>query len=58
MILTGKGRKTRIVPIMDTTGRHVDHYLHVFHPDRQQHGDTPLFFTTAPAAVRRSARTT
>jgi len=44
--LTGKGRKTRIVPIMDTTGRHVDHYLHVFHPDRQQHGDTPLFFTT------------
>lgn len=43
--LTGKGRKTRIVPIMDTTGRHLESYLQALHPTRQPDGDAPLFFT-------------
>lgn len=42
--LTGKGRKTRVVPIMDKTCRHLDQYLDVFHPD-QRDGDAVLFFT-------------
>lgn len=42
--LTGKGRKTRTVPIMDKTGRHLDQYISAFH------GGTPepqsrLFYT-------------
>lgn len=30
--LTGKGHRTRTLPIMDKTGRHLQHYLQVFHP--------------------------
>jgi site-specific recombinase XerD len=32
VILTGKGHKTRTIPIMDKTGRHLDQYISVFHP--------------------------
>jgi integrase/recombinase XerD len=42
--LTGKGRKTRVVPIMDKTGRHVDQYLSLMHGDGRD-PDTLLFFT-------------
>ena len=42
--LTGKGQKTRVVPIMDKTGRHLDRYLNVFHPGRRD-VDALLFFT-------------
>ena len=41
--LTDKGRKARVVPIMDKTGRHLDQYLNTFHPDRG--ADAALFFT-------------
>ncbi len=44
VILTGKGRKSRAVPIMDNTGRHLDQYITTFHdtPDP----DALLFYTT------------
>lgn len=42
--VTGKGRKTRVIPIMDKTGRHLDEYLRTFHPDAPAPG-APLFYT-------------
>lgn len=42
--VTGKGHKTRVVPIMDKTGRHLDQYLGLFHPDRPDPGAL-LFYT-------------
>ncbi|MDQ6740485.1 MAG: site-specific integrase [Actinomycetota bacterium] len=48
--LTGKGHKTRTVPIMDKTGRHLDQYLEVFHPGPRDPG--ALFFYTVRAGRR------
>ncbi|EMQ97338.1 tyrosine-type recombinase/integrase [Paeniglutamicibacter gangotriensis] len=42
--LTGKGHKTRTVPIMDKTGRHVEQYLKLFHPNSIA-PDASLFYT-------------
>ena len=42
--LTGKGHKTRTVPIMDKTGRHVEQYLKMFHPAPTD-PEAPLFYT-------------
>ncbi|WP_449373456.1 tyrosine-type recombinase/integrase [Arthrobacter psychrolactophilus] len=42
--LTGKGRKTRTLPIMDKTGRHLEQYLDLFHPNPSVPG-APLFYT-------------
>lgn len=50
IVLTGKGQKSRIIPIMDKTCRHLDQYISAFH------GDTPqpeaLLFYTARAGGR------
>lgn len=43
--VTGKGSKTRTIPIMDKTGRHLDQYASVFHPGTPT-PETLLFFTT------------
>lgn len=45
--LTGKGRKTRTLPIMDKTGRHLEQYLELFHPGIRAPGS--LFFYTIRA---------
>lgn len=42
--LIGKGHKTRIVPIMDKTARHLQQYLEVFHPAAPDPA-SPLFYT-------------
>lgn len=42
--VTGKGRRTRTVPIMDKTGRHLDQYVLAFHPGTPD-PDAPLFYT-------------
>ena len=45
--LTGKGRKTRTLPIMDKTGRHLEQYRALFHPGASVPG--ALFFYTIRA---------
>lgn len=42
--LTGKGHKTRTIPIMDKTGRHLDQYISVFHPGTPD-PEALLFYT-------------
>jgi integrase/recombinase XerD len=42
--LTGKGRKTRTIPIMDKTGRHLDQYISAFHPGTSDPEEL-LFYT-------------
>lgn len=43
--LFGKGRKTRVVPLMDRTAQHLKKYLSVFHENAVQDGDVPLFYS-------------
>lgn len=44
LYLTGKGNKTRPVPLMDKTIEHLQAYLKVFHPAGDQAEDHPLFY--------------
>ncbi len=43
--LLGKGRKTRVVPLMEKTAQHLKKYLSVFHENAAQDGDAPLFYS-------------
>jgi len=42
VILTGKGNKTRILPIMKKTVEHYEKYVEIFHHDST--GDSFLFY--------------
>lgn len=45
--ITGKGGRTRLVPIMERSVQHLKRYLSIFHPaERRRNGDY-LFYTTS-----------
>lgn len=43
--LTGKGNKTRNVPLMEKTVAHLNHYLREFHSQSHPNGEEPLFYS-------------
>lgn len=43
--LTGKGNKSRNVPLMEKTVAHINLYLQEFHPHPNADGNDPLFFS-------------
>jgi len=43
--LTGKGNKSRNVPLMEKTVAHINRYLQEFHPHPSTYGKDPMFFS-------------
>jgi integrase/recombinase XerD len=43
--LTGKGNKSRNVPLMEKTVAHINRYLQEFHPHPKTGGEEPLFYS-------------
>jgi site-specific recombinase XerD len=46
IIVTGKGSKTRSIPLMDKTVSHLKEYLRRFHTDSVDGANCPLFYST------------
>lgn len=44
VVITGKGNKTRLVPLMEKTVAHLRSYIHMFHPSGD--GQRPLFYAS------------
>lgn len=44
VMLLGKGKKTRVVPIMDETVKHYLNYLSIYHKDENEYSTSPLFY--------------
>jgi integrase/recombinase XerD len=53
--LTGKGRRTRTVPIMDKTSRHLDQYVSTFHGGTPE-PDALLFYTIGQGRHRQMSQ--
>lgn len=51
--LRGKGRKTRQVPLMDSTARVLRRYVAEFHPDAPLHPDAPMFYARGTGVKKR-----
>lgn len=51
--VTGKGRKTRNIPLMDKTVSHLKEYLRRFHPALAGRVDNPLFYATRAGTPHR-----
>jgi len=51
--LTGKGRKTRVVPLLEKTIAHLNAYLEIYHPEGTRKTDDLLFYTVIKGKVGR-----
>ncbi len=52
IVLHGKGKKTRIVPLMENTVSYLSDYLHKFHSGENEYSDELLFYS-----IRRGIKT-
>lgn len=55
--LTGKGNKTRIVPLLPKTAEHLRNYLEKFHPEHSRKQTSYVFYTHAGPQKRMSEDT-
>jgi len=53
VMLTGKGAKTRPVPIRENTAKHLKEYIKVFHPNEGIYSEAYLFYTVRSGLRKR-----